>query len=73
MSQSRDFSQEINGLAESRPLILPDKFSGEEDLSEWIVHFDNVSMINGWGDNEKIKWLNVRVIGKALAMLTRLT
>ena len=73
MSQSWDDGHETNNLAESRPLILPDKFSGEEDLSEWVVHFDNVSMINGWGNNEKIRWLNVRVIGEARAMLTRLT
>ena len=59
-------------MAESRPLVLTNKFSGEEDLSEWIVHFNNVSVINGWADNDKINWSIIRVTGKARAMLTRL-
>ena len=72
MSQSRDFTHEVNLLAESRPLVLPDKFSGDEDLSEWIIHFNNVSVINGWADNDKIHWLIIHVTGKAHAILTRL-
>ena len=75
MSQSLDSSHKINGLAESCPLALihPDQFSGEEDLSECVVNFDNVSVINGWGNNEKIELLKVRMIGKARAVLMRLT
>jgi len=72
MLQSRDFTHKVNLLAESRPLVLPDHFSEEENLSEWIVHFNNVSVINGWADNDKINWLIIRVTGKARAMLTRL-
>lgn len=56
----------------ARPLILPDKFSGEEDFSEWTAHFNSVSIVNGWSDDDKYKWLNVHVTGKARVTLTRL-
>ena len=53
----------------ARPLIFPDKFSGDEDFSEWIAHFNSVSMVNGWSDDDRYKWLNVHVTGKARVTL----
>ena len=53
----------------ARPLIFPNKFSGEEDFSEWIAHFNSVSMVNGWSDDDRYKWLNVHVTGKARVTL----
>ena len=69
MSLSRDATTGLNG---ARPLILPDKFTGDGDFGEWITHFDNVSVINGWNDVEKYNWLNLHVTGKARVTLTRL-
>jgi len=48
-----------------RPLILPEKFSGEEDFSEWSTYFNSVSIVNGWSDDNKYKWLNVHVTRKS--------
>lgn len=69
--QSRDVSSQV-GLCEARPVIFPDKFSGEEDFSEWTAHFNSVSLVNCWNDDEKYRWLNVHVTGKARVTLSRL-
>ena len=37
--------------------IFPDKFSDEENFSEWIPHFNSISMVNGWSDDDKYKLL----------------
>ena len=57
----------------ARPLIFPDKFSSEEDFSEWIAHFNSVSMVIGWSDDDRYKWLNVHVTGKARVTLVIIT
>ena len=62
----------MNRLNMAHPLIFLDKFSGEEDFSEWIAHFNSVSMANGWSNDDKYKWLNVHVTGKARVTLFRL-
>jgi len=54
-----------------RSLILPDKFSGEEDFSEWGENFNSVSIVNGWNDDDKYKWLNVHIARKTRVILTK--
>ena len=50
----------------SRPLVLPETFSGEGSWDEWISHFENVADVNAWdGDAAKLKWLKVRLTGRA--------
>ena len=49
----------------SRPLVLPEVFSGEGDFDEWISHFESISAVNRWTDNENLLWICVRLIGKA--------
>jgi len=50
----------------SRPLVLPETFSGEGSWDEWISHFENVAAVNAWdGDSAKLKWLKVRLTGRA--------
>lgn len=48
-----------------------DLFSGEGSFSQWIQHFESVAAVNHWYDEEKLKWLHVRVTGKAHVALTR--
>ena len=49
----------------SRPLVLPETFSGEGSWDEWISHFENVADVNAWdGDAAKLKWLKVRLTGR---------
>jgi len=49
----------------SRPLVLPDPFSGEGSWDSWIVHFEDVAAVNNWGDAQKLLWLRVRLTGRA--------
>ena len=56
----------------SRPLVLPEVFSGEGDFDDWISHFESVSAVNGWTDNENLLWICVRLTGKAHVAYTRL-
>ena len=59
----------------TRPLVMPETFSGQEqDWSEWIDHFENVAMVNGWDtDAVKLKWLKVRLTGKAQTAFKKFT
>lgn len=38
---------------ESRPLIVPECFSGEECFKDWIDQFENTAEINHWDDGQK--------------------
>ena len=39
----------------SRPLVLPEPFSGEGRWEEWLYHFQNVADVNGWDAAQKLK------------------
>ena len=79
MSEQRDLritdpTQEIENtqpLGSLRPLIYPEVFTGDEDFSEWIQHFESVAVVNGWDDVTKLQWMHVRVTGKARVALAR--
>lgn len=47
------------------PLVLPEVFDGQKSFEEWVSHFENVSAVNGWNDEDKLLWLKVRLTGKA--------
>ena len=51
--------------ARARPLVLPEIFDGQKSFDEWVSHFENVSAVNGWNDDDKLLWLKVRLTGKA--------
>ena len=49
-----------------RPVIVPEYFSGEEPYEDWADQFEAIAEINGWDDDQKLKWLKVRLKGRAL-------
>ena len=53
------------GMAATRPLISPEPFSGECSWTDWVDHFEAAATVNGWDDSTKLKWLPVRLTGKA--------
>ena len=61
-------------MAKQRPLLLPETFS-DEASSNWddsLVHFENCAAVNSWeSDEEKRKWIRVRLTGKAQTALQR--
>ena len=63
------------GRAESaagRPLVLPETFDGTGNWSDWWFHFENVADVNGWDDPQRLRWLGVRLTGRAQKALHRL-
>ena len=55
-----------------KPLLLPEVFSGES-LSAWAEHFESVATVNKWdSDDDKRKWLKVRLTGKAWTAFQKL-
>ena len=49
----------------AKPVVLPDTFTGEASWDEWFCHFENVSDVNGWDDDQKLKFLKVRLMERA--------
>jgi hypothetical protein len=49
----------------ARPLVLPETFDRSKNWDEWVFHFESVAEVNGWDDAAKLRWLRVRVTGRA--------
>lgn len=49
----------------TKPLVLPETFDGTQGWDEWYFHFENVAAVNWWDDTQKLKWLRVRLTGRA--------
>ena len=56
-----------------RPLLLPEPYDGATgSWPEWEAHFENVAAVNKWeSEEEKLKWLRVRLMGKAQTAFMR--
>jgi len=54
------------GKLESKPVIVPEYFTGEGSYEDCIDQFKSISEINHWNDEQKLKWLKVRLTGRAL-------
>ena len=57
----------------AKPVVLPELFTGEGSWEEWRFHFDNVAVVNGWRDEQKLQWLKVRLTGRAQKAFQRLS
>ena len=49
----------------AKPVVLPEPFCGESSWEDWSFHFENVADVNEWNDEQKLKWLRVRLTGRA--------
>jgi hypothetical protein len=58
----------------ARPLVLPDTLDGSKESSweQWIYHFNNVATVNGWSGADSLKWLKVRLTGRAQTAFQRI-
>ena len=52
-------------MAVASPLVLPDPFNGEGSWEQWSYHIANVTAVNDWGNEAKLKWLKLRLTGRA--------
>ena len=48
-----------------RPLVLSDLFSGDASWDQWIYHVESDAEVNTWDGEQKLKWLKVRMTGRA--------
>ena len=56
----------------SRPLVLPELFSAKGSWESWLYHFESIADVNDWDNGKKLKWLKVRLTGKAQTAFQRL-
>ena len=56
----------------ARPLVLPHPFSDEGSWEQWYFHFQNVAAVNDWNAENQLKWLKVRLVGRAQTAFQRL-
>ncbi len=56
----------------AKPPVIPELYTGEKSWDEWIDHFDSVSEVCGWDAANKLKWLRVRLTGRAGTAFRRL-
>ncbi|KAL5480079.1 hypothetical protein EMCRGX_G023701 [Ephydatia muelleri] len=59
----------------NKTFLLPETFSGESGTKwdEWINHFESCADVNNWTkDEDRLKWVRVRLVGKAQTAFRRL-
>ena len=57
----------------TRPVILPETFSGTGSWEQWVYHFENVAAVNAWTEQNKLLWLKIRLTGRAQTAFQRLS
>ena len=57
----------------SRPVIIPDAYSGDGSWEEWIDHFESSALINWWDNPTKLLWLIARLTKRAQTAWKRLS
>jgi len=48
-----------------RPVVLPDCYDGNNNFDTWVSHFEYISEINGWTDDQKLLWVCISLKGRA--------
>ena len=56
----------------TKPVVLPEPFNGEASWEDWKLHFEDVAVVNEWTAEQKLKWLRVRLTGRAQKAFHRL-
>ena len=48
-----------------RLLVILEPYSGEGPFDAWATHFQNVTALNGWTEEQQLQWLAVCLVGRA--------
>jgi hypothetical protein len=49
----------------TRPIVMPDVYTGEEDWIDWITNFELCARINEWDNELKTEFLAVKLKKRA--------
>ena len=49
----------------SKPSVILELFTGDKSWDEWINHFESVADVCGWDKENKLKWMRMRLSGRA--------
>ena len=55
-----------------KPVVEPDNYDGKTNLEDWLTNLNLCCQINGWIEEQKTKFLAVRLRGPALQVYTDL-
>ena len=56
----------------TKPVVLPEPYDGKSSWGDWKLHFEDVAAVNEWNAGQKLKWLRVRLTGRAQKAFHRL-
>ena len=56
----------------SKPPVLPELYTSKKSWIKWMAHFESIAAVCEWNDEAKLKWLLVRLTGRAEAAFRRL-
>ena len=59
------------GRMATRPVVLPEVFNGEGSWHQWIFHSENVAAVNEWNEDSCLRWMKVRLTGRAQTAFQR--
>ena len=52
-------------------MVLPEVYKGDSSWMDLAKHFESVAAVNGLKDEEKLLWLQVRLVGRAATAFKR--
>ena len=50
------------------PVVQPEPYNGESSRTDWYEQLKSVAAVNRWKDKEKLLWLRVRLVGRAVML-----
>ncbi|KRX68115.1 Retrovirus-related Pol polyprotein from transposon 17.6 [Trichinella sp. T6] len=53
-------------------MAIPEQYDGSSDWDEWLEHFEDAAVVNGWNEAEKLKWLPLSLSQKARSTFRQL-
>ncbi|KRY74812.1 hypothetical protein T4B_14895 [Trichinella pseudospiralis] len=76
MRMSKPGKKEASGVLETavrgRTMAIPEQYDGSSDWNEWLEHFEDAAVVNGWSEAKKLKWPPLSLSQKARSTFRQL-
>ncbi|OUC41112.1 hypothetical protein D917_03617 [Trichinella nativa] len=53
-------------------MAIPEQYDSSSNWDEWLEHFEDAAVVNGWNEAEKLKWLPLSLSQKARSTFRQL-